>query len=83
MIYCVCFFHTIEEGLTVLAVDTLKAWLALADVLAKDVTSTRLTSHFTNTIISARVGNAGPFCMIRKTQSRTDPGIVDIKLVVF
>lgn len=52
--------------LTVLAVDSIKAWLALADVLAKDVASAGLARHLTDGIIHARVGITGPWRRKRK-----------------
>ena len=49
------------EGLTVLAVDSVKALLALADVLAEDVPAARVASQLADGIVLAGVGVAGPY----------------------
>lgn len=61
-----------EHRLTVLAVDSIKARLALADVLTEDVTSTGLACQLADGIILAWIGVAGPFWTRRKTQKRKE-----------
>ena len=50
-----------EHRLTGLAVDSVKARRALADVLAKDVPAAGLARQLAGAIILARVGVAGPY----------------------
>lgn len=61
-----------EHRLTVLAVDSIEARLALADVLAEDVTTAGLACHLADGIIFARVGVARPFWTKRKSQKRKE-----------
>lgn len=59
-----------EKRLTVLAVDSVEARLALADVLAEDVTSAGLARQLADGIVPARVGVARPFWTRRKRSLR-------------
>lgn len=57
-----------QHRLTVLAVNSIKARLALADILAEHITSAGLTGHLADGIIFARIGVAGTFCIRRDTE---------------
>ena len=61
-----------EHRLTVLAVDSIEARLALADILAEDVTAAGLACQLTDGIILARVGVARPFWTRGKSQKRKE-----------
>lgn len=50
-----------QRTLTVLTVDSVKAILALADVLAEDVPSAFLASHVAEGVVLAGVWIAGPW----------------------
>lgn len=60
------------QGLTVLAVNSFKARLALADVLVEDIPSAGVACHLADGIILAGVGKTGPFWTKRDTPKRKE-----------
>lgn len=64
--------HKTRHRLTVLAVDSIEAWLALADVLVEDIASTGMTGQLAGGIILARVWVTRPFWTGRMPHRRRD-----------
>lgn len=50
-----------RRGLTVLAVDPVEAWLALADILSEHIPSPCVAPHSTHSVVGAGVRAAGPW----------------------